>query len=571
MIKSTLSLLLLFACTAIIAQVCTTPQSQIDLEGNSIRARLLNGGDMFWDLNDAQFIPDPSPNGPDPATIFAAGLWVGGVDPGGNLKLAAVTYRNSGLGDYWAGPLAPQGITTDSDCANWDRHFKVTAAEVAAFLDALPGLAGNPGAAIAQFPGIMGWPALGNPHFSAVWGFDLPFTGQSLAGFFDADNNGSYNPLGGDYPAVVLQGHTPFVPTEIVWCVFNDQGAGAVHSASHAAPLQIEVQLTAWAISAPGNAVVDHTVFTAHKVINRGSENIDSCFIGLFVDFDLGCYSDDYIGCLPDQNTFFCYNQDAVDGSVGPNCDFGVPTFGAEPPVQTVTFLNRSLDRFIYFNNPSVGNYPPATYDPDQPNHYYNYLNGRWLDGSPMTTGSGGYPGSGSVIQFVFPDNPGDPNGWSMCTDNLPYGDRRVVASSRLDAMGPGAVNELITAWTVHRNAPPPCNLGNAPDDVAALQDCFDAGADLATCLTSAVQTPAAAPAVSLFPNPATGILTLRHEGLTPQTIRCHDAAGRLVKTLDKPVADQNTLDVSGLPSGLYTIQVLTRQGSWTVKAAVVR
>lgn len=570
MIKLLLPALLLCSNAALTAQVCTTPQSQIDLEGNSIRARLLNGGDLFWDFNEAQFIPDPTLNGPDPSTIFAAGLWVGGLDLGGNLKLAAVTYRNSGHGDYWTGPLTPQGATTAGDCANWDRHFKVTAAEVSAWLALLQaGGPPDPATAIAQFPGIMGWPARNNLHFSTIWGFSLPLN-QHLAGFVDANQNGNYDPLFGDYPAVALQGQAPFVPTEIVWCVFNDQGGGAVHSASHAPPLQIEVQFTAWTISAPGNSAVDHTVFTAHRVIYRGSDELDSCYVGLFVDFDLGCYADDYIGCLPDQNTFFCYNQDAVDGSPGADCSPGLPTFGDDPPVQTVTFLNRPLESFIYFNNAAVGTHPAATYDPDQPVEYYNYLTGHWREGSPITIGGSGYQGGGPESLFAFPGDPADPNAWTMCTANLSYGDRRAVASSRLHAMSPGAVNELVVAWTTHLNTPPPCNLDNTIDEIDALQDCFDAGADLAGCLSTAAPVPAAPLLVTLFPNPANDQLTLRHEGLKPQTIRCYDAAGRLALTLQNPAAEQNTLQLGGLSTGFYTVQVLTPRGAWVGKVAVI-
>ncbi|NUO03573.1 MAG: hypothetical protein HUU01_23410, partial [Saprospiraceae bacterium] len=118
----------LFACLcagtlALHAQPCTNPQSQIDIHGNNIRARLLNGGDLFWDFSDAQFFPNYQAGQANPATIFAGSLWIGGIEPAGNIKLAAVTYRSDSKPDFFAGPLDPDGFTTATACSNWDRHF----------------------------------------------------------------------------------------------------------------------------------------------------------------------------------------------------------------------------------------------------------------------------------------------------------------------------------------------------------------------------------------------------------------------------------------------------------------
>lgn len=36
--------------------VCAASKSQIDLEINNVRARLLGGGDCWWDFNDGRYI-----------------------------------------------------------------------------------------------------------------------------------------------------------------------------------------------------------------------------------------------------------------------------------------------------------------------------------------------------------------------------------------------------------------------------------------------------------------------------------------------------------------------------------
>ena len=110
-------------------------------------------------------------------------------------------------------------------------------------------------------------------------------------------------------------------------------------------------------------------MFSAHKLINYSTEPADSFTLAMYIDFDLGCYRDDYIGCHPATNTVFGYNRTNTDLAAA-SCD-GVLSFGDNPPVQAVTFLNKGLDYFIPIFNASVGNPPAATTDPTLPNQYH--------------------------------------------------------------------------------------------------------------------------------------------------------------------------------------------------------
>ena len=61
-------------------------------------------------------------------------------------------------------------------------------------------------------------------------GFDLPFTNQGLAGFFDADENGEYNPLKGDYPSIEIRGCAlDKYPDEMIFWIYNDQAGAEPH------------------------------------------------------------------------------------------------------------------------------------------------------------------------------------------------------------------------------------------------------------------------------------------------------------------------------------------------------
>ncbi len=567
--KNLLLLLTLFTLPRLLsAQVCGNPQSQIDINGNNIRARILNGGDLFTDFNSGQFIPNPGPPGSlSPATIYAAGIWMGGVDPGYNLKLAAVDYRNNGKYDFTAGPLSQNGLTDAQTCSNWDRHFRVTGAEIAAFLASPPLSAAD---LKTQFPGIAGWPGRGNPHFSSIWGFDLPFTSQALAPYYDANFDGNYDPLDGDYPVVLLRNIAPFVPAEIIWCVFNDQNGGGVHSITKGKALQVEIQLTTWAFNCSNQSVVNNTIFTSHKIINRATERTDSTFIGIWADVDLGCGLDDYIGCSPSLNTMYAYNTDAVDGQPGTSCQ-GIPTFPGAAPAQSITFLNHNMDLFIHYNN-NNGNNPAGTTDPQAPNEYFNYLTGTWRDGTPLTYGGGGYnPGNPNATRVThsFPEPPNDPAGWSMCTAGVAVGDRRILGNTKLGQLVPGQIEEINIAWAFHPNPDLPCGLGSTLTDVATLHSIYDNGfSDLCIPL-KAPELPAGS--IQIFPNPTAGSTLLRYGALRPLSLRVYDAAGRMVFEQVNAFANEETiLETATFSSGIYTLQIVTEQGTATKKMVVM-
>jgi hypothetical protein len=547
------------------AQGCDLPLSSIDIYGNNIKARVLNGGDLFAGFGSAQFFPNPNPNSStNPATIYSAGLWMGGIDPAGNLQLSAVTYRSTGSGskgDYSAGPLANDGTTNDVNCTNWDKHFIATSDEINLFQSALSQGGLSVDSALAKYPSIMGWPGRDNPHFSTIWGFDLPSNSVGLAPFFDADENGSYNPMQGDYPVVQLRGQAPFVPAVIVWCVFNDEKGGTPHTTSFGKAFRNEIQLTVWAMQSAQYPILNNTLFTSHKIIHKGTEAVDSTFMGLWVDFDLGCYLDDYIGCAPDLNTFYVYNQDGLDGQPGNTCPNGGASFLDSVPVQAVTLLGQTMDKFMYFNGE---NGQSQTADPVTPPEYYNYMSGSWRDGSPLTFSDNGFGGN-VPTDYAFPDDPSGPNGWSMCTANLPFADRRVLGIHKIGTLMPGQIEELNAAWHV-TYAPPPCNVGNTLTNAEELIDIYESG------FSTVSRIPEVAGAkFNLYPNPASQAVVIAYSALQVSDIRVFDAKGNLVEVVNNIPSEQTTLDLARYKAGIYYVQIITEQGIGVKKMAIVR
>lgn len=493
---------------------CDVAKAQRDQSINNVRARLTTGGDVWWDGNDGRYVvPKVPPGVPEVSSIFAGAVWLGGIDAAGNLKLAAQTYgRSSGSTDFWPGPLTPldaenPGVTDQETCSNWDAFFVVTGAEIDEHLRLYNASVDN-GTAYeeALIPrGVRGWPAKGNPYFFDVNGFELPNTDQGLAGFWDEDGDGLYNPLNGDYPIIEVRGCvTPQYPDEMVFWIYNDNGN--VHTESNADPIRMEIQVQAFAYAT--NDELNDMTFQRYKLINRAVEPIDSTFFAMWVDPDLGCYTDDFVGCDTVRSMAYVYNEDALDGQTGCTCPGGVNTYCDEVPLLGVdyfrgplgpkviqpdgsltnptlgeepdTIVELGMTSFTYYNNGGQGGPPPGTADPGQPIEYYRYLTGSWRDGTPFTYGGEAYQDGTEPVDYAFTEAPDDPDGWSMCTaDVTPGRDRRTIQASGPFRLDPGAVNELIVGVVWVADQPYPCpdirQLQQADDIAQALFDnCFD-------------------------------------------------------------------------------------------------
>ncbi len=484
-------------------EACDNATRQTDMEINNVRARLTTGGDVWWDGDNGRYIvPKPPPGVPEVSSIFAGAVWLGGRDPGGGLKVAAQDYgRSAGEFDYYPGPLTPQGTVQKDTCERWDRFFTVKGESIrqlrAAYQEALE--TDNLPLNADDVPrDILGWPSVGNPYFFEINNFELPNSseGGGLAGFWDEDLDGIYDPTVGDYPIIEIRGcgETPQFPEEMTFWIYND--AGNTHRQSNT-PLQIQMEIQVQAFAYTTSDDINNMTFQRYKLINRAQEDIRDTYFAMWVDPDLGCASDDYIGSDTTRSLAYVYNEDELDGANGCTCDGGVATYCDEIPILGVDYFRGprapifdveevqigerelGMSSFIYFNNAGIGGPPPATTDPSTAEEYYNYLQGRWRDGSLLqNTGDGYDEGSSETTRYAFPDAP-NVNGWNMTTEALPFGDRRTIQASGPFVLQPGAVNELIigVVWVPNQTYPAPSiqRLQQADDLAQSLFDnCFD-------------------------------------------------------------------------------------------------
>jgi hypothetical protein len=537
---------------------CSSPQATEYLHGNDVRAAFRNAGDMFWDgVNSKYFVPFTQGQS-SVSSIFAGSLWLGAYDDTGNLMVASQMYRSSGT-DFWSGPLdtAAQAI----DCSGFDKIWQVKGTSVTALLTDFNdnGLIDNP-----IDTSLLLWPGRGNAYSFAINGLQLP--DQDLAPFFDRNSDSIYNPYHGDYP-LADPNHTDVVADDLLWMVFNDNGN--YHLQSNGQPLKVEVHLTAYAFYCTGDDLINQSIFTHHKIINKNSQNFHNLKIGLWTDFDLGCPNDDYIGTVSDLNTVYAYNQDNFDDTL---CSF-YGGYGTNPPVQAITLLNQNLTNSSYHVN--SGSSPLG--DPFFAIGYYRLLDGIWPNGALLSYGGDGYDaGSTNATPYVFPDNPNDSVGWSMLSASLSGYDQRAIACTTVDTLLSNTSVELFTAYSFHRDSDSN-NLQNVNlmyQQIPVVQSFYNNGYENNHCSHFVshhqLNTTEEPHLIKIYPNPAKDIINIELKEYPIESVGLYSLLGQLLYSQDNIYTNSVQLSVRDLPQGIYILKIGRGDKIWSHKVQIL-
>lgn len=328
---------------------CLPATSSNELTVNNVRAYIETGGTMwFKEVSEYEV-----PKGSGKTSMFSSGLWIGGLDVNGQLKLAAVRFRQLG-DDYWTGPLKITGAsTTQSTCIKFDKLFKITRAEVDDHISSY-----NTSGYVMP-SSIANWPAHGDEGYSYY-----------LAPFKDVNENGVYDPENGDYPyydvnndlcpwteqniALAAKHELPRTPEDILYYgdnwqnsngmiysdhvlkgdetlfwIFNDN-AGP-HTESKGPAIGLEIRGQAFGFST--NDELNNMTFYSYEIINRSTYTLTNTYFSQWTDPDLGFAEDDFVGCDVSRGLGYCYNGSNVDGS-GQSW-----AYGDQPPAVGVDFF----------------------------------------------------------------------------------------------------------------------------------------------------------------------------------------------------------------------------------------
>jgi len=227
-------------------------------------------------MNNGTFARDPItgsaacyyPKGTDKTAIYAAGLWIAGK-VNGEIRTACADYNT----EYQPGVVLPDGSADNPDLEKY-RVYKIKQGDAADPNDP------NYNKDYAEWPVVDGAPI---------------------------DKNGEPLILG----------------DQTVWCVMNDKDVNLHNGAYNTPPLNIEVQLLAWAYD-DDTTPLGKTVFLQYTIVNKGSETIEDAYIGLWSDIDLGNAVDDRCACDTLTNLSYVFNGDDFDETYG----VAVPALG---------------------------------------------------------------------------------------------------------------------------------------------------------------------------------------------------------------------------------------------------
>jgi hypothetical protein len=536
----------------------TPPPSYNDLDINLVRCGMFNNNSMHWDAVGTAKYEVPKGSGKKP--VFASALWIGGLDPSGNLHMAAQTYRQSG-NDFWPGPLDTTNASIDSiTMQQYDTIWKANLSVIDEFVYQFA--LGNVTNGTYTVPGvILSWPAHGTGNYSS-----------NLAPFTDVNADGLYNPFDGDYPAIKGD--------QMLWWVMNDNYG--THGETGGVALGIEIRCSAYAYYCPNiadsNEAVNYTTFYSFDIINRSDTDYHDVYLGLFADMDLGNYLDDYVGCNLDYDIAFSYNGD--------NIDEGATGYGINPPMMNVAVLNGPvaepndtidnnhngvtdepgehcmMNHFHYYDN----NNGPIAGNPNGAEEHYDYLQSVWRNGTPVTYGGNGYGGGIGATNihanYFFPGMPYD-SGWTETSAGNMPGDRRMVLSSGPFALRKGETRTADYAYIFSRDESAPNGLNTSVakniSDVEKIKRWFDTDSFPCNNLTIGIKENNRSELdFIIYPNPVTNMLSVsRYSLIGTAGLEIFNVLGEKIGSYKIPAGKKEiTLNTESFYPGIYFVVI---------------
>lgn len=478
------------------------------LDENNSAIQLLNGGDFFWDFKASQYsVPKSSSSSNSKSTIWSGGIWISGLDDNDDLHVAAMTYRQAGK-DFFPGPSSYKATTTRS---NFDHIYVVSQTDISNFKS-------NPSNITDD---IKNWPGNGDTSIGE------PFM---LAPFVDQNHNGIYETSKGDYP--LIKGEVA------AYCIYNDNGT---HTETNGKAFNFDVHQLFYQdkLNAKGG-LFNETNLAYFKIVNRSTETYHDVKFGVFVDFELGDGTDDFIGSDSNLNMAFVYNSD--------NNDDGSYGYGTNPPSQNVMFLNKKAYAVAYYSN----DFSADQGNPSTPKNYDNLLSGRLTSGKTFDQIHGSIAKN---TRFAFHGDPSDTTEWSEVSAKRFSGDRRAVLTASPTTLAPGETACYDIAFVYGRSdsghiASYQKMRAIAKDVQTAYNQDYNSWASFACGSATSGIKQVSINSLRVYPNPTTGIVKL--DGLFKTEFAIFNSLGQ---KLDIAINETSEIDLSNYPSGVYFIQ----------------
>jgi hypothetical protein len=502
--------------------------NQIILDHNNVSCTLSDEGGFFTN-NATGLAGYEVPKGDSISSIFAGSIFIGAQDVLGQHFFSGRKYSFGGNeSSFHSGPVADAFYygTLAYFNAYQNALWKVSAAQITAHQQNFQ----NPGYTIPY--SILKWPGNGDVSMGVA---------QQLAPYIDLNQNGIYEPILGDYPDI--RGD------EAVYIIMNDESYQPDGN-----QLGIELHMMFYQFSS-GN-YLNNTTFLNVKVFNRSNINYVNFNQGVYIDYDIGFYADDHIGCSPEKNMLFAYNGDNFDES-----DANHIGYGSNPPCQGIVCLSHTLKTGVSLtNNDDYFAYGDTS--------LWLLMDGFYSDTTPWVD-----PLTNQITNFIFPDNPNNPNGWSEITQNMPSGDRRGLISIFEPTFRPGSKICSDYAFIYSRVGNNMQNVQSVWNIATSIQTLYNSS-EMFICHenpTSGVQNfQSNSEALKIFPNPARDNITIKTAMQAPYMLEIFNSTGQKVLANQMEAMDILQIDIKDLDAGFYVLKLSTSTSISTQSFSII-
>ncbi|MFH1212513.1 MAG: hypothetical protein V1681_00335, partial [Candidatus Neomarinimicrobiota bacterium] len=260
-----------------------------------------------------------------------------------------------------------------------------------------------------------------------------------------------------DGAPVDAEGKPLLLGDQTYWYVCNDMSTETHAQLMNTTPIGLEAQFTIF--GADHYQGIQDVMFVKILMINKGSSTLDSTYVGIWSDPDLGEAHDDYVGCDTINQLAYCYNQRECDLSYQtriPSVGYLLIQGPLVPDSDGIGYYDGKLRSG--FSNLKMTNFyrclknASTFYDPENSLEVYNIMSGLAPDGQLIVD-----PTTGKSSPFCVPGDPLTGTGWY---EDIYPGDRRFIFASGPFTFAPGDTQEVICAVV----------LGQSPDRLTGIR-----------------------------------------------------------------------------------------------------
>ncbi len=552
-----------------ITDICLNPSTYNVINTNNIATNFHSGGEMHRNFYSAWPVYEfPKGSGKNAAGVSA--LWIAGLDGGGQLKVAAMTYRQNGI-DFWAGPLDLNDASIDFlGCSFFDVAPSVKTSDIETFRQVYKSGLSNS----ANYPldlNIKTWSA-------NRW--ENSATTDTLAPYVDVDSNGVYDPLlGGDYPKIT--------GSQMMHFIHNDKGG--IHRESNGIPLGIEVHHSIYAYGCPEvlsqYPELNNVIFHKYRIYNRSAFTVTQTAIGMWSSSCIGDERDDFVGSNPKKGYAYYYNGDSFDN-----------VYDSILPATAVVLLKAPLadNNDLIDNNgngqvdepqeemsqPNVFYYKetlpkssispfPEQSEPNIASHYYGYLTGFWKDGSPFTCGGDAFQGSINT-KHVFPEEvvPGSACNytWTEKSEGNTPGKRSLLVCTQAFTFKAKSFVDIDFAFVSAIDSTQPNNnwasVAKLKQEVSKVKNFYQLTNKPVCMLRELEPIKTTSPFnFSIYPNPSANGFSIK-SGDKITAYELTNALGQSLMNKSITPTHELYLDLAAHPAGTYILKLIKESGS---------